>query len=321
MNRFLAAAMMALLLSFALTFQVFAQEPAATLNVDAPVLTVGDPVQLRLEVNHPSGTVAILPHLDASWGELEVRSQSPALVTENEDGSLATRQLITVARFSPGDYETSSLEVTIANRDGSTKQVPVAPARLKVQSVLTEADTQPRDIKAQAAAPTGIPAAGQLALGVAALVTAIALAWLGWRRIGGLPHVARTPLERALRELGAIEATNYPRQGRYKEMYLAVSQTVRNHIEREYGIRLHDRTTGEMRAALRGIALPADETWRLLAFFAETDLVKYAQGTPTPESAAALVSEARAVVQDVSHARASLVTTSSATPVAGAQPS
>jgi hypothetical protein len=158
-------------------------------------------------------------------------------------------------------------------------------------------------------------------LGIAALGIAVVLAWLGWRRIGSLPHAARTPLERALRELGAIEATNYPRQGRYKEMYLAVSQTVRHHLEREYGIRLHDRTTGELRVALRGIALPADETWRLLAFFAETDLVKYAQATPTPESAAALVSEARAVVQEVSLARASLVAASSATRLAGVQPS
>ena len=49
----------------------------ATLASDREQLTVGDPVELTLEVNHPAGYQVIIPQLEGTWGDLEVRSQSP----------------------------------------------------------------------------------------------------------------------------------------------------------------------------------------------------------------------------------------------------
>ncbi len=76
-------------------------------------------------------------------------------------------------------------------------------------------------------------------------------------------------------------------------MYLAVSHSVRRHLEREFGVAAHERTTSELRSALRRLPLGPEIPHRLLTLFAESDLVKFAQVTPTPESADALLAEAR----------------------------
>ena len=57
----------------------------ATLTPDRDELTVGDPLQLTLEVNHPAGYQVIIPQLDQMWGDFEVWSQSQAATTALDD--------------------------------------------------------------------------------------------------------------------------------------------------------------------------------------------------------------------------------------------
>lgn len=90
-------------------------------------------------------------------------------------------------------------------------------------------------------------------------------------------------LERVLDELTAIDGSPYPQKGQYKEMYLAVSHSLRRHLGREFGVdtRAHPR---EMTNALRSLPLGQDIPRRLLTLFTESDLVKFAQVTPTPRT-------------------------------------
>ena len=69
-------------------------------------LTVGDPVQLTLEVTHPAGSQVIIPQLDVTWGNFEVRDQSPASTVANDDGTLTTRQTLDVTLFDVGEFQT-----------------------------------------------------------------------------------------------------------------------------------------------------------------------------------------------------------------------
>lgn len=294
-----------------------AQDAQARLIADSTPVTVGDVVSLQVEVDHPADTVVILPKLAEEWGDLEVRTQFPAVVEERADGGLTTHQQIDVTLFAPGIFQTPLLTANLTNRQGGTTEVQVPPATLVVNSLLTPADTEPRDIKPQVALGGAwrryaLPAGGALAL-IAAL--ALVFWWLRGRR--GL--LKRTSLQRALDELDTIAAAGYPKQGRYQELYFEVTHTMRHHLEREFGMPCDERTTSELRALLRPLPLAPETSRRLLTLFQESDLVKFARVTPNEESADLLFQEARALCREVSAAQEPLpaATAPSPAPVRG----
>jgi len=283
-----------LVLALVLPLHAFAQDATATVIVGDEPITVGDVVELMIEVRHPAGTVAIVPTLEQGWGDLEVRSQGPVTV-EEEGNTLVSRQMVEAVLFAPGDFQTPSIAIAIADGGGATREI-VAPATaLTVQSVLTDADTEPRDIKGQAEIPASFPT-----VTVAAVVGLLALAGLGgwWylRRKGAMPFLVRTPLQRVLDDLTAIEQENYPAREEYKQLYLAVSDIVRGFAQKQLGLPLQERTTAEMRQLMRQARVNPDTAKQLISLFNECDLVKFSQVTPTQESAADLFTEARAIV-------------------------
>lgn len=301
-----AALILALLLALGSGAPLLAQAAQAALvrEGEQTALTVGDRATLTLEVQHAAGTVAILPTLDASisWGELELVSAQPPTVIENEDGSLTTRQSFVVALFAPGSFSAPPLAVRMTDRSGDSYEISPPPLTLTVDSVLTEPEPALRDLKAQAAVRGIGPL--QVALGTLGLALAAAGGWWLWRRgvAGGLR--ATSAMERALAELNKLAAAGLAEQGKFKDLYLGVSQTVRRHLQRELAIEVEDRTTRELRARLRRSPLSAQAARRLIELLAECDMVKFSEATPSVEGAQALLDEARAVVREVSEARA-----------------
>ncbi len=320
-TRSMKAISLALLAALLWVAPVWAQDlpVMARLVFDGAPLTVGQPALLTLEVIHPVDTVAILPTLGADWSPtVEVRSQSAPVTRDNGDGTLTTSQEIEAAIFAPGTFATPPLRTVVSDRTGLTVNAVAAPMPLTVASVLTDTDVEPRDIKPQATlsgfwATAGMAAAGALLL----LLMAALVGWL-WKRRSALRN--RSALERVLDELSAIDGSHYPQKGQYKEMYLAVSHTLRRHLGREFGLDTHERTTREMRNALRTLPLGPDIPRRLLTLFAESDLVKFAQVTPTPESANALLVEARELSVAITNAHAADVARRGQAPVSAGAP-
>ncbi len=283
---------------------LLAQAAQATLLREGDAaLTVGDRATLTLEVRHAADTVAILPTLGeaGAWGDFELVSTEPPSVNPNDDGSLTTRQSFVVTLFAPGLFTTPQLAVRMTDRSGVTYEVAPPPLTLTVDSVLTEPDPALRDLKAQAE----VRAMGWLGpvLGLVALALAGAGGWWLWRRgaVGGLRP--STAMDRALAELNKLAAAGLAEQGKFKELSIGISQTVRKYLARELAIEVEDRTTRELRAQLRRTPLSAPAARRLLELLAECDLVKFSEATPTVEGAHALIDEAKEVVREVSGAR------------------
>ncbi|MCA9993039.1 MAG: hypothetical protein KDE29_18750, partial [Anaerolineales bacterium] len=107
----------------------------------------------------------------------------------------------------------------------------------------------------------------------------------------------RLPHEIALAELARIESLELPQQGQFKTHYTLVSGCVRRYLEQTYGVPMLERTTGEVRASLRQIAMHPDTARQLAAFLDESDLVKFANFTPGITDAAQLLALARALVE------------------------
>lgn len=268
----------------------------AVLTLPGSDWTVGDPLPLALEVTHPTGYTVLAPDIPAEWGELRVVAQAPAVVVDNGNGTETTRIAIDARLFAPGEFQTPPLVVDVTDGQGQIVEALAAPLPVAIGSVLTEGDTTLRDIKPQAELPIAniLP---WLLVG-ALLLAAAGGAALWWRRRNRqvAPVDNRLPHEWAQDELDRIEGLALPAAGSYKQHYTAVSTTIRRYLERTFDIPMLERTTGEVEHDLRAARIDRDLASRIVNFLDDADLVKFSTFTPEPESAAALLANARDII-------------------------
>lgn len=289
--------MLITLLLLAVTPAAAQGEGSVTATLSAPdgPLTVGDPIPLTLALTHPAGYQVILPMLPDAWGDFAVVSQSPATVVENADGTATTTLLIDARIFQPGDFTTPGIEVSVTDGQGGLQKVTAAPAAISIVSVLEEGDTELRDIKPQAALP--MPAAWPwIVTGLATVALVAVVVWQARRR-EKLAVDNRQAHEIALDGLRILEGLRLPEQGRFKEHYTLVSDTVRVYVERRFGVPALERTTAEIRPDLAGTDMAPDVSALLIAFLQESDLVKFSQWAPDVQSAQQLLAHARTIVE------------------------
>ena len=267
-----------------------------TLSPDRNELTVGDPALLALEVTHPAGYQVIIPKLEQVWGDFEVRSQSAATTTANDDGTETTRQMIEVTLFNLGDFETLPLPLTIGDGAGQVFEEIVPSTLLTVVPTLAEDDSELRDIKPQAG--LNLPATWPWIVGGLLLAAGLAVAgWWAYRRWRGEPLLApavdnRPPWQVAYDELSRIEELGLLDQRRFKEYYTLVTDCLRTYLEAQFTLQVFERTTSELRVSLRQSDLAPEQARRFLDLFSESDLVKFAKFVPDVESGHRLIGEA-----------------------------
>jgi hypothetical protein len=281
-----------------------AADVQVSLTSSSSELTVGDPVHITLDVNHPAGYQVIIPQLEGVWGDLEVRSQSQTTTMANEDGTETTSQTVEVTAFNLGDVSTAELPLTISDGAGTVTEEVVPALSLTVIPTLAEDDTTLRDIKPQAA--LAIPATWPQILGGVLLAAALAVGgwwafrrWQGKRPFGLGPAVDnRPPWQVAYDELARIEGLNLLDQRRFKEYYTLATDCLRTYLEAQFQLRVFDRTTSELMPVLRQSDLSPDHTRRILDLFMESALVKFAKFTPDLETAHKLTGQVRQLVEE-----------------------
>ena len=107
----------------------------------------------------------------------------------------------------------------------------------------------------------------------------------------------RLPHEVALDELERIGRLGLPEQGRFKEHYALVSDTVRLYIERTYHVPMLERTTGEIRMGILQTSISRADAAQLFAFLDDSDLVKFSEYQPSESSAYELITRGRSIVE------------------------
>ncbi len=271
----------------------------ASLSVEGQNYQVGDRIQVALIVTHPNDHQVISPQIDETWGNFTVVSQSPLETSRNNDGFAITRQLIDVRLFAPGSYTTPPLAVRVSDSTGNLAEVIAPPATVTIKSVLVEGDSQLRDIKPQAELPytNWLPwfiFGGLFALGFSALM-------LIWQRKNARQAMTaadtRLPHEVALDELERIAGLRLHENGRFKEHYTLVIDTLRIYIENAFHIQIMDRTTSEVPEVLKQIDLATDFVQELIFLLQESDLVKFAKFTPDVREAKDFLERSRLFVQ------------------------
>lgn len=260
--------------------------------------TVGDPIELTLAVTHPVDYHVILPQIEEIWGDFTVYEKSIPETESNGDGTETTKQLIDARLFTPGTSSTPPLLVKVTDPNGQLVQVTASPATVQVSSVLVEGDTNLRDIKAQAELP--FSTIWPWVLGIVTLaVVASALAsrlWLKKRR-ERLTVDSRLPHEVALDELAHIEQLGLAKEGRFREHYTLISDCIRLYVENRYSIPVLERTTSEVKSALRKGSVNQSFSVRFLRLLNEADMVKFAKYKPQVSDAQLVLANAREIVE------------------------
>ena len=302
MRRLLAFIVLLLLASAGSSPARAASDVEVRFSGDKQEITLGEPALLSLEVVHPAGYQVIFPKLPRVWGDFEVRNQSQTQTYSSGQGEEATSQIVEVTLFALGTFETPELMVTYRDSAGRVGERLAPTVSLKVVSVLGEGDTELRDIRAQAELPllpawiTGV----MVALG--ALVAAGVIHLMLRRRSSQSPvpvpiSPVRSPFEIAMDELERIERRDLPGRRIYKEHSSLISDCLRRYLEAAYEAPLLERTTDEIRMALRKVSIHPNLSSDTIELLRECDLVKFAKFEPGAEAAREYTTRARKLVQ------------------------
>jgi hypothetical protein len=107
----------------------------------------------------------------------------------------------------------------------------------------------------------------------------------------------------ALEKLEGIRREGLIEEERLEELYIRVSEAIREYLGRRYNLSLTNQaglelTTAELLGLLRGVAWPRTMTGsQVEAFLGECDIVKFARYTPTAKEAEALLAQAFDLVE------------------------
>jgi hypothetical protein len=270
--------------------------PTLSARLTPTEVTVGDRVQVELELALPPGTEPPSPtHLPAlpaglrRWGEAEVLSASPAQPLPGSERAPRFLFHLVLAAFRPGEVTLPPIPVSLpaAPRDDGRPGEPTLLLRtpeglgFSVRSVLPAGQPTPQPPAPPRPLPVGAAfwwTAG--ALGLAALLASAGLL-LRRRALGFEPAAAAPalpPLVALRRELGVLRAETSA-----ERLHTGLSLALRRFLAALIGYPAAERTTSEIDRQLRSERLAVDTRRGLVELLRRCDEVKFARRVATPE--------------------------------------
>ncbi len=275
------------------------------LNAEPQKATIGDLVRIDLDLTLPKGYQVRLPQLGTQAGDFSILevfpgptvpdlapspASSPAKTAGGPEPSGASHHhaRIVVAAYKTGELTFPSLQLSLRDPAGKESFLSTPPARIQIQTVLSEKDQNLKDLKKQAEIPEPSRWLLWLALGLVALILA-ALAWWFCRRRSRVSEVAFSgpqldPLQLAEAELRDLLGRGLLEKSLVKQFYVALSDIVKRILEAGYGIPAIEKTTDEILEALRAEdspPVPLEELDSVAIFLGACDLVKFARCIPS----------------------------------------
>ncbi len=277
------------------------QEPRLTMEVDTTLISVGDPIMVRLVVDHPADwAVQWADSLDVSPFEVlrqEIAEPGPA---PSGDGMRSSAALV-VTSFELGELELPPIEVAVAAPGGTVRMLLTDPFRVGVQSVGLDESGDIRDIKGPLSLARNWWAVVPWVLVAAAL---LAGAYYLHRRRRSRPATAAprpAPPPRpfhvvALEQLDELEAASLLERGRVKAYHIRISEIIRAYVEGQLEVPALEMTTREVVRGLRRASLSGAITESFRSFLDRCDLVKFAKWRPGADESGELMGVARSLV-------------------------
>ena len=295
----------AVLLLAASARPVAAQDVRVAMEVDTTLIHVGDPVAVRLHVDHPADWAVQWPDsLDLAPFEVlryEVAEPGAGGAGSGADEAARSTASLIVTSFELGELELPVISLAVAAPNGTVRTLFTDPFRIGVESVGLDESGDIRDIRGPLSIArnwwTLLP---WLLLFVAAGAGAV---YLHRRRRArsvaaeSRPAAPPRPFHlAALEALEELEQSALLERGQVKRYHVRISEIIRSYVEGQLEVPALEMTTGEVVDGLRNAALGDRITGSFGTFLGRCDLVKFAKLRPGVKDSRELMGTARSLV-------------------------
>jgi hypothetical protein len=259
-------------------------------------LSLADDTLVRVRVEAPVRLEVEVLDKPKSTPQWSLEARQPA-----RKGAGVWEQEYLLGPLQPGEYAVELPPLRYRSDGGEWQTVSWKPIPVRVTATIKKAEpASARDITPIEEVPAGEPARGWLlwaglALGVVLLgVTALVVQR---RRVPKPP--ALPPHEWALRELDRLAASRPTSVEQVAAYHTALSVVLRHYLERRFQIPAERQTSAEFMAAVHTSSeLSAEQEAALGELLCQCDLAKFARVWPSAEECQALVTRARAFVEE-----------------------
>jgi hypothetical protein len=288
--KYVRPAMFAILL-FSLLAAAVAQPntsaAGATVQLKATPLkaTVGDPIQLEVDITTPPGHRAEILKPETQTGDYAVLDFSPELkIVEQKDKWLHHKARIVAAIYKTGAFAFPPIRIILEDSSGKKTAISSPSTTIEIQSVIDK-NARLKALKKQA----DIPEKFNWALWAGIVLAGCILGFLLWqflkrRRNQSISDTtpAKNLLEVAESDLRLLLSQGLPLSGMEKKFYILLSDIVKRILESGFGISTEEQTTSEIMYSLGRISsLDREKLERIETCLSSYDIVKFAKYVPS----------------------------------------
>lgn len=270
-----------------------AQRIKATASIDSTNILLGDQVKLFLEIDHPKSVDVTFPNVPDTLAEyIEVLDRSNIDTFELDDESFQKQiQSFLITSFDSGSYRIPPFWFKI-DLDGRLDSIPSNGVTLNVYSMAIDTTRGPTDIKYPYDAPVTLKEVIPYILGAILILAILFFIFYAIKRkknnkpLFVIPKKPKEPAHViALRELDRIKNEKIWQQGKTKQYYSEVTETLRKYIEDRFEIPAMEQTSDETIESFRKQkGLLKDKTFENLGKILKlADLVKFAKYQSSPD--------------------------------------
>lgn len=278
---------------------VMAQDVTVKAKMDTTEFLIGDQIGLELEVKQPIKEFVGIPIFQEELTkQIEILEQSENDTTLLESGHFIIKKRLLITAFDSGYYALPPIPFLYYS--DTLRSEPII---FKVNTLPVDTTQAIKDIKMPYEAPLSFaevfPWAGG-GLGVVILILVIIYIIRKIRR--NEPIIKRfKPREPAhiiaFRDLSKLKNDNLWQQGRIKDYYTVLTDTLRMYLWNRYAIRTLERTSEEILESLKISEFKDENAFNTLKdIFYTSDLVKFAKFKPIADEHEKCISDAYSFV-------------------------
>jgi hypothetical protein len=281
-------------------------------EVQPEVATVGDSLQIDLDIEMPEGYQVKIPEPEKQMGDFAILDFLPGPIA-NESGMPQDptptgalqhhRARIIAAVYKTGKFVFPPFPIKLRTPDGEEITLASPLLNIKIQSVLTDENPKLKDLKKQAEISEPVRWILWLIIALAASLVGIII-WHYWKKgrrrpVFYSPEQMRNLLDIAEADLKALLSRGIPENGMVKKFYVLLSEIVKRILESGYEIHTAEQTTSEIMDSLhRRPALESENRKRIESFLTRCDIVKFAKYVPTTVEHEAISKDALQILGD-----------------------
>ena len=265
------------------------QRPLIDVAIDSAAILIGEQTVLHLTVtaDQDRPVQVVIPN-DTLMAGVEVLNLSKPDSTKIENNRMVIKQDVLITSFDSSLYLLPPLKVIDGTDTVYSNQVALKVSPLPVN---VENPEEFFDIKQVWKPPFVLADYYPIIIGILLVLLLAALAWYIWKRMRErkslIPFKKEEPKlpphEQAIKELDEIKQQKLWQQGRSKEYYTLITETLRRYMVDRFGINAMEMTSDEILALIKQTTEAQSVYDNLRQILSLADFVKFAKMNPLPD--------------------------------------